>query len=42
MKEAVKKIEAKRKDRERKAHDLQRLIDATERVSVSPDRLLAN
>jgi hypothetical protein len=38
LKEAVKRIETKRKDRERKAHDLQRLINATERVSVSPDR----
>jgi hypothetical protein len=38
LKEAVKRIEAKRKDREKKAHDLQRLINNTERVSLSPDR----
>ncbi|CAK5006511.1 unnamed protein product [Meloidogyne enterolobii] len=39
LKEAVRKIEAKRKEREKKAHDLQRLINATaERISVSPDR----
>lgn len=37
LKEAIKRIEAKRKDRERKAHDLQRLISAAERVSISPD-----
>lgn len=37
LKEAVKRIEAKRKDREKKAHDLQRLINNTERVSLSPD-----
>ena len=35
----MRKIEAKRKEREKKAHDLQRLINATaERISVSPDR----
>ncbi|KAF7623575.1 hypothetical protein Mgra_00010132 [Meloidogyne graminicola] len=38
LKEAVKKIEAKRKEREKKAHDLQRLINAAaERISISPD-----
>jgi len=35
--ETVKRIEMKRKDRERKANDLQKLINQTERISVSPD-----
>uniref|UniRef100_A0A183C8Z8 Oxysterol-binding protein n=1 Tax=Globodera pallida TaxID=36090 RepID=A0A183C8Z8_GLOPA len=35
--ELVKRIEAKRKDRERKAHDLQKLISQADRVSISPD-----
>ncbi|KAL3102968.1 hypothetical protein niasHT_025876 [Heterodera trifolii] len=35
--ELVKKIEAKRKDRERKAYDLQKLINQADRISISPD-----
>lgn len=38
LKAALKRIETKRKEREKKAYDLQRLINATERTSVSPDR----
>lgn len=38
LKLALKKIESKRKERERKAYDLQRLINDTERTSTSPNK----
>uniref|UniRef100_A0A915ETR4 DNA methyltransferase 1-associated 1 domain-containing protein n=1 Tax=Ditylenchus dipsaci TaxID=166011 RepID=A0A915ETR4_9BILA len=38
LKIALKRIELKRKEREKKACDLQRLINATDRTSLSPDR----
>lgn len=36
----MKKLEAKRKDREKRAQDLQRLINTSERSSVEPEALV--